>query len=356
MDASPPARKRRKRRKKKPRDHTLRNSLIGAAVVMGLFTLTGLFAFYEKKTEEDERQKALTTLAQPTPRPVPHALAPIRPSKGTPVPPGHLPLANLPALRELKLGMAEKEFKARFGQPDFRLGDHRFFYGPLGIEVAFRPMNGGWVLSEVKLERPQSADLPGGLDLPGLEVGASPTLLATTFPHGRVVYHRELRYYTLYDPARNLAIDFTPHAIKAIRLVDRFDPRFAAERSGPGNFDVKFDQAFAADGMLATALTDAQIQVRMRPVPGAKVQAHLIDLRLKVDAYDPEDLRSVIKRRVNDRVAAGDLGLAITVTDKQGHPVVQCDWFSPRYLELTGQQPQRFGTPDSMDNISYRWF
>lgn len=351
---TPPRKKRRRRKKQKPRDHRLRNTLLGGLVVLVLFGVTGALTLYEQKLEEEERARAAAALRQATPRPVAGARRRYA-AKGTPVPPEQLPFQELKDLPVPKIGMTKTAFTERYGAPSATLGKNRFFFAAHGMEVSFRAVNGQMLLSMVKLEHPERFELPPGLDLPGIELGAPPAALKTAFP-GASVRRGKRGSFTLYDPKTKIAVDFTPRAITGIRLVDRLDPGFLTERAGPASFNVTFDQAFDSQAFMTSMLTDSQIAVSLKRPPGVQVPAHQVEMRLKVDAYDPDQLRAAIKRRMNDRIAAGDLGVVIDVRDRQGQPIAKVDWYSPRYAEQAGVRPARVGTPDSLDNMAYRWF
>ncbi|MNY23243.1 hypothetical protein D3C86_1569000 [compost metagenome] len=84
--------------------------------------------------------------------------------------------------------------------------------------------------------------------------------------------------------------------------------------------------------------------------------ARAIDLRLKVDTFGIDDLRALIKRRVSMQIAAGDAAVSVTVQTPNGSKLVACDWYSPRYAEAVGAMPERLGSVDSADNLSWRWY
>lgn len=349
----PKSGKRRRKKKRDDRKIRIRNTLIGGALVMATFITVGVIALHEMQLEEEERQRALQAAVQKrAPKP------PTAPPKD-PVQPSSEPERPAKALKlaDLKLGLPDSKVKAMLGAPDMALSDHRFRYSSLGLEVQYRPVGGKLQLESIAYaggEVPAAA--MGALNLPGLQVGAAPDVLKALLPQGRILYNRVAQRYTLYMPQRNLAVDFTPEAIQAVRIEKGLKERFSAARSGSQAFEVSFDQAFKAESMLGQRLTDAQITTSIKQVRAGNAPAHTISMRLKTDQYNADELREVIKRRVNSQIAAGDVAAAITVHAKNGSKIVECDWYSPRYVELTGTQPHRFGAVDSADNISYRWY
>lgn len=345
----PPGKRRRK--KKDARKAQIRNALIGAGLVMATFVTVGVVALHELQLEEAERQRALLAAVQPNApksRPTPKTTLG---ASDDPLPPG-----RIRKLSELELGLPQSKVQDKLGAPDVALSDHRFRYSALGLEVQYRPVGGKLVLDSIAFSGSEvPAEAMGALDLPGLQVGAPPGILETLLPRGRILFNRTSNTYTLYLPSRHLAVDFTPEAIQAVRMEQGLKDHFDAARSGPHDFEVSFDQAFSAQSMFGQRLTDAQFDMTIQKVPG-DAPVHTIALRLKVDDFNADDLREAIKRRVNMQIAAGDVAAAVTVLAKNGSKIVDCDWYSPRYAELTGNQPRRFGAIDTIDNISYRWY
>lgn len=348
----PKSGKRRRKKKQDARKARIRNTLIGGALVMATFIVVGSIALHEMQLEEEERQRALlAAVQQAAPRPTAPPKDTVSPSSDPERP------AKVMKLADLKLGLPDSKVKAILGAPDFALGDHRFRYSALGLDLKYRPVGGKLQLESVAYSGSSvPAAAMGALDLPGIQVGAAPDALKALAPKGRILFDRAARRYTLYMPERHLAIDFTPEAITAVRMEKGLTERFSAAQSGPRSFEVSFDQAFKAESSFGQRLTDAQIETSIKRVNAGRAPAHALTLRLKVDHFNTDELREVIKRRVNTRIAAGDVAASITVQAKNGSKLVDCDWYSPRYGELTGTQPQRFGAVDSTDNISYRWY
>ncbi|MNR60171.1 hypothetical protein D3C85_1815950 [compost metagenome] len=56
------------------------------------------------------------------------------------------------------------------------------------------------------------------------------------------------------------------------------------------------------------------------------------------------------------QIAAGDAAVSVTVQTPNGSKLVACDWYSPRYAEAVGAMPERLGSVDSADNLSWRWY
>lgn len=344
--------KRRRKKKQDARKVRIRNTLIGGALVMATFVVVGSIALHELQLEEEERQRALLAAIQPAAR------RPTAPPKDA-VSPSSEPERPAKALKlaDLKLGLPDSKVKAILGAPDFAMGDHRFRYTALGLELKYRPAGGKLQLESIAYAGSSvPPEAMGALNLPGIQVGGDPGVLKAALPKGRVLYNRAAQRYTLYLPEKQLAIDFTPEAITAVRIERSLSERFSAARSGPHAFEVTFDQAIRAQSMFGQRLTDAQFDTSIKPVKAGNAPAHAITMRLKVEQFNADDLREAIKGRVNKQIAAGDVAAAITVVAKNGSKLVDCDWYSPRYGELTGTQPQRFGAVDSTDNISYRWY
>lgn len=344
-----------KRRRKKQQDARrvrIRNTLIGGALVMGTFISVGLIALHEMQLEEAERQRALqATMPHATQRPTP----PPKDSISATPDPAHP--ARVPKLSDLRLGLPDSKIKALLGAPDLAMSDHRFRYTALGLELKYRKVGGAMILDAIAYSGsgvpPEAME---AVDLPGLQVGGPPDALRALAPQGRILYNRATQTYTLYLPARHLAIDFTPQAIQAVRIEQGLKDRFSAEASGPHAFEVSFDQAFSAEAEFGQRLTDAQVDLTVKQVRSGNAPVHTLSMRLKVDQFNPDELREAIKRRISAQIAAGDVAAAVTVLARNGSKIVECDWYSPRYTDLTGAQPQRFGAVDSTDNISYRWY
>lgn len=350
----PKSGKRRRKKKQDARKARIRNTLIGAALVMGTFITVGAIALNEMRLEEEERQRALLAAIQPkataraeTPPPkdaISEASDPSRPARAM-------------KLEDLELGLPDSKVKSILGAPDLVMKDHRFRYTSLGLELKYRPVGGKLVLESISYSGGGvPAEAMGALNLPGVQIGGDPGVLRALAPQGRILYNRAARTYTLYLPERNLAVDFTPEAIQAVRVEQGLKARFSAAMSGPNAFEVSFEKAFTAQSMMGQRLTDAQFETTVKRVGNGNARAHTITLRLKVDEFNADDLREVIKRRVQSQIAGGDMAAAISVTAKNGSKIVDCDWYSPKYTELTGTQPQRFGAVDTTDNISYRWY
>lgn len=349
----PKSGKRRKKKKQDARKLRIRNTLIGGALVMGTFITVGAIALHEMQLEEAERQAALLAALQPkaTQRP---ATPPPRDSISASEDPEHP--AKVMKLADLQLGLPDSKVKDLLGAPDLAMKDYRFRYTALGLELKYRPAGGALRLEGISYTGSEvPSEVMGALNLPGLKIGGSPGVLRTLLPQGRILYNRSAHNYTLYLPERNLAVDFTPEAIQAVRIETNLKERFSAARSGPSAFEVSFDKAFSAESMMGKRLTDSSFETTVKRVSGGNARVHSITMRLKVDAFDADDLRDAIKRRVSSQIAGGDVAAAITVLAKNGSKIVECDWYSPRYTELTGTQPQRFGAVDTLDNISYRW-
>jgi hypothetical protein len=107
---------------------------------------------------------------------------------------------------------------------------------------------------------------------------------------------------------------------------------------------------------LPRPLSDQQVETHSRKASGQAGTMRAIDLRLKVDTFDPDSLRALIKRKVAMQIAAGDAAVMITVKAKNGSKLMACDWYSPRYATAAGTLPERLGSVDSTDNISWRWY
>lgn len=349
--------KRRKKRRHDPRAAQIRGILIGGALVLAAFVGVGCIALYELQVEEAERLKAAQATAKPIPHPSPSADAA-----------GAEPEASAQPTRvaDLKLGLPESKVRALLGAPDAALDDHRFRYERLGLDLAYETGPAGFpILSAIEFDAasPQAAmshdaptELPRALELPGVSVGGDPRALRAALPGGRIVYHRNTGSFTLYAPERRLAVDFTSDRITAVRLDAHAPGKLEAALKGPHGFEVSFSRAFDAQSLLPRSLTDHQIETRSRKIAAKGGTARAIDLHLKVEAFGMDDLRALIKRRVSMQIAAGDAAVAIEVRAKNGSKLVACDWYSPRYAEVAGQMPERLGSVDSADNISWRWY
>ncbi|HEY9898276.1 MAG TPA: hypothetical protein V6D00_03760 [Pantanalinema sp.] len=350
--------KRRKKRRHDPRAARIRGILIGGALVLAAFVGVGLVALYELQVEEAERLEAARATAAPRPTPT------NAPSASSEEGPG--PSAQPTRVADLKLGLPESKVRALLGVPDEALDDHRFRYERLGLELAFEPgPNGAAILSAIRLV---GASVPavalgegqeallGALGLSGIAPGGDPHALREALPGGRIVFHRDTGHFTLYAPERRLAVDFTQERITEVRQDARMKGKLEAELKGPRAFEVSFSRAFDAQGLVPQALSDHQVETRSRKIAAKGGAARAVDLRLKVDTFDVDDLRALIKRRVSMQIAAGDAAVAITVRAKNGSKLVACDWYSPRYAQAAGEMPERLGSVDSADNISWRWY
>lgn len=354
--APPPKKKRRKKRRHDPRAARIRGILIGGALVMAAFIGVGLIALYELQLEEAERLEAAKATPAPAPTPVGSA-SPEEDAGATPAP---------TAVSDLKLGLPERTVRALLGAPDAALDDHRFRYERLGLDLAYQVGPGGErVLAAMRLGGPSAHDAPtgeaqaallGALGLEGVTLGGDPQVLRSVLPQGRVLRDRATGTFTLYAPARRLAVDFTPDRIVAVRQAARLEGELAARLQGPSTFEVALSKAFDAQAMLPQPLTDHQVETTARRIESAGGVARAIDLRLKVDDFDVDALRALIKRRVSMQVAAGDAAVAITVRARNGSKLVACDWYSPRYAAKAGATPARLGSVDSADNLSWRWY
>lgn len=345
---------RNRKRKRDERARRIRQTLIGGGIVMALFTVTGLVALHEFQMEQEERAKA-QRLAQHPASESPHPAASDQEDaahRGSHGKHGAKPKSL--HLNTLHLGAPQQLVLKMLGVPDQTMGDTRFRYDSLGLEISYRPTPHGLVLDALNFLTPEAPTeaMPGGLQLPGLAVGGSPQVLKNLFPHGHVVLHRGRGTYTVYDPVRHLAVDFTPDRILAVRMANGVPAQYAAERSGAHSFTVGFDQAFDSHSLMPVPLTDDLISTRIRAGNSAKGQTHVVELHLKVDNWDPDELRTAIKRRVSLQMAAGDRAIAITAYGKNGSKLVSCDWYAPG----TDAGVERFGAVDSTDNISYRWY
>lgn len=347
MSQSPSSPKRRRPRRKKGAPRLLRRALVGSGVVFGLLALLGFLAWREQQQENAERSQALRSSVQVALRPTPK---PLKPPEG--------PVIEPPSSRDLsalKPGMAATDVQAQLGAPDTALGDHRFVYRTLHLDLTYRMRHGRLQLATIRFTGHDLPPLAGFGDLPPLEVGGSSLVLRQAFPDARIVYHRDTNSSTLYDSRHHLVIDFTPDHITGIRQEQDFTGELSAALGGPHSFGITFEQAFDSEALLPQMLTDSQIAASVAPVPKARLKIDVITMRLKVDTFSFDDLKDAIKRQVNLRVAAGDMAAQVTVYARNGSKIVVCDWYAPNYEQLAGHAPKRIGDVDEND-IGYRWY
>lgn len=371
--------------------------LVGGAMVLVFLGTIALVSL-----QEDPQELAVAPSASPSASPT---LSP------TPE-----PLSSRANVTALKLGMNERQVRKVLGTPDRNLGGGRFRYSALGLEVRFRPSGklgnlqasfrpeGGAKDSQNEAFEPDMAHLGGalpesggtapealsnqpsarmevegsptgpesilesvqiigpgaegklsGLELSQVFVGASPEALRPLVAEGRVLFDQESRTYTLYLPERALAVDFSNAAITQLRHAYGIPQLFEAASVGPRTLEVQFERVFDPEWYVPPKLSDQQVFSTLRPLPG-RAPAHQLDLKLKLDLYEIEDLKEYVRRRIKARVAAGDAAAVVVVYAHNGARVVTCDWYAEGYERMTGKAPVRVGELDLDEGISYRWF